>query len=69
MSESSFSDTEYGSKRKQARREVFLDEMQRAAPWAKHSGHQHWRDYQEQITKSSEQATSNVCCTTGSDLP
>jgi IS5 family transposase len=29
----SFSDAEYGSKRKQTRREVFLGEMERAVPW------------------------------------
>jgi IS5 family transposase len=29
----SFSDAEYGGKRKQTRREVFLAEMERAVPW------------------------------------
>lgn len=33
MKQLSFSDAEYGSKRKQTRREVFLAEMDRAVPW------------------------------------
>ena len=33
MKQLSFSDAEYGSKRKQTRREVFLAEMERAVPW------------------------------------
>ena len=34
----SFSDAEYGGKRKQTRREVFLAEMQRAVPWRQLEG-------------------------------
>ncbi|MFZ5779531.1 MAG: IS5 family transposase [Pseudomonadota bacterium] len=34
MKQLSFSDAEYGGKRKRTRREVFLAEMQRAVPWA-----------------------------------
>ena len=29
----SFSDAEHNTKRKRTRREIFLDEMRRAAPW------------------------------------
>jgi IS5 family transposase len=35
MKQLSFSDAEYGGKRKRTRREVFLAEMNRAVPWAK----------------------------------
>jgi len=35
MKQLSFSDAEYGGKRKRTRREVFLAEMDRAVPWAK----------------------------------
>lgn len=35
MKKLSFSDSEYGGKRKRTRREVFLSEMDRAVPWAK----------------------------------
>jgi transposase, IS5 family len=35
MKQLSFSDVEYGGKRKRTRREVFLAEMERAVPWAK----------------------------------
>ena len=34
MKQLSFSDAEYGGKRKRTRREVFLAEMHRAVPWA-----------------------------------
>ncbi len=34
MSQISFSDVEYGSKRKQTRREIFLAEMDAVIPWA-----------------------------------
>jgi IS5 family transposase len=34
MKQLSFSDAEYGGKRKRTRREVFLAEMQRAVPWS-----------------------------------
>ena len=33
MKQLSFSDAEYGGKRKRTRREVFLAEMDRAVPW------------------------------------
>ena len=35
MKQLSFSDAEYGGKRKRTRREVFLSEMHRAVPWAR----------------------------------
>src|SRR6476469_3387074 len=35
MKQLSFSDAEYGGKKKQTRREVFLEEMDRAVPWSK----------------------------------
>jgi hypothetical protein len=35
MKQLSFSDAEYGGKRKRTRREVFLAEMQRAVPWSR----------------------------------
>jgi len=35
MKQLSFSDAEYGCKRKRTRREVFLAEMERAVPWAR----------------------------------
>ena len=35
MKQLSFSDAEYGGKRKRTRREVFLAEMDRTVPWAK----------------------------------
>ena len=35
MKQLSFSDVEYGGKRKRTRREVFLAAMQRAVPWAR----------------------------------
>jgi len=38
MKQLSFSDAEYGGKRKRTRREVFLAEMDRAVPWAKLEG-------------------------------
>jgi IS5 family transposase len=34
MKQLSFSDAEYGGKRKPTRREVFLAEMHRAVPWS-----------------------------------
>src|ERR1700757_1825072 len=34
MKQLSFSDAEYGGKRKRTRREVFLAEMHRAVPWS-----------------------------------
>ena len=35
MRQQSFSDAEYAGKKKQTRREVFLEEMDRAVPWSK----------------------------------
>jgi len=35
MKQLSFSDAEYGGKRKRTRREVFLAEMHRAVPWSR----------------------------------
>jgi len=38
MKQLSFSDAEYGGKRKRTRREVFLAEMDRAVPWSQLEG-------------------------------